>query len=73
MHAEMSTRFADLSSLLLGTEACDPSKDSFVNVDLLRPMAQMPYINIDALRAQAASTKAIVTKSEKIIQPKTVA
>jgi hypothetical protein len=74
MHAEMSTRFTDLSSsILLGIEACDPSKDSFMNVDLLRPMAQNYGINTDALRAQAASINTIVTKSEKIIQPKTVA
>lgn len=44
MHAEMSTRFTDLSSsILLGIEACDPSKDSLTLMHcVLRQLALKP-------------------------------
>ena len=73
MHNEMCRRFSDLtSSIMLGIEACDPSKDNFMNVDLLKPMARNYAINIDAMCAQAASIRAIVANCDKNKKPKTV-
>ena len=44
-----------------------------MNVELLRPLAQNYAVNFDALRAQAASVRAIVDNFDKDNKPKTVA
>jgi hypothetical protein len=58
---------------MLGIEAWNSSKNNFINVEQLRPMAQNYAINFDALRAQAASIRAILATYDKDSKPKIVA